>query len=324
MDKHVFVSYKHEDVDFAENLISRIKEAGFTAWQDTDKLHPGEDWRAGIDQAIKSAFALIVIMTPEAKSSEYVTYEWSFAWGAGVKVIPVVLKHTELHPRLEALQYLDFTNLSARPWGKLINALKDASTQTSSTASPSPDISPQIIEAAKLLVAAAIDQMKAVESTPGLVPESKGATATPHGINGTRETAERIRQLITPRVSEQLDRALVLWVDDRPTNNTYERHALEALGIRFDISTSTQDALQLLRQQKYDAIISDMGRPPDPRAGYTLLKKVQEMGMTIPFIIYAGSRSPEHIAEARSNGAIGTTNDPQELFEMVVTAIKNG
>jgi len=67
-----------------------------------------------------------------------------------------------------------------------------------------------------------------------------------------------------------------------------------------------------------------MGRPPDPQAGYTLLEKIKERQINTPFIIYAGSRSPEHVAEARKRGAIGTTNNPQELFEMVVDAIKNG
>lgn len=79
-----------------------------------------------IDLAIKDAFALIVIMTPEAKASEYVTYEWAFAWGVGVKVIPIMLKTTPLHPRLEALQYLDFTNLKTRPWERLIEEVKGA------------------------------------------------------------------------------------------------------------------------------------------------------------------------------------------------------
>jgi hypothetical protein len=65
-------------------------------------------------------------MTPEAKASEYVTYEWAFAWGAGIKVIPVLLKRTELHPRLESLQYLDFTNRTARPWDALIELLGEA------------------------------------------------------------------------------------------------------------------------------------------------------------------------------------------------------
>ena len=128
MEKHIFISYQHEDGDFAEILINRVEKAGYVAWVDTDKLPPGEDWRSEIDQAIKSAFALIVIMTPEAKASEYITYEWAFAWGAGVKVIPLVLKHTLLHPRLDALQNLDFSNRISRPWDKLIEVIKTAVT----------------------------------------------------------------------------------------------------------------------------------------------------------------------------------------------------
>src|SRR6516162_32042 len=122
---NVFVSYKHEDVDFAENVMGRLKEAGFQTWTD-HKIEAGEEWRTAIDLSIKNSFALIVIMTPEAKASEYVTYEWAFAWGCGVPVIPVMYKKSELHPRLESLQYLDFTNHNHRPWNDLMEALQEA------------------------------------------------------------------------------------------------------------------------------------------------------------------------------------------------------
>ncbi len=62
-------------------------------------------------------------MSPDAKASEYVTYEWAFAWGCGIKVIPVMYRKTELHPRLGALQYLDFTG-RIRPWDSLMKTLK--------------------------------------------------------------------------------------------------------------------------------------------------------------------------------------------------------
>jgi hypothetical protein len=124
--QHVFISYKQEDLDFAENVINKLEKEGFTTWAD-NKIGIGEEWRTMIDLAIKNAFALIVIMTPEAKASEYVTYEWAFAWGVGIKVIPIMLRPTPLHPRLEALQYLDFTNLKSRPWEKLIEEVKAAS-----------------------------------------------------------------------------------------------------------------------------------------------------------------------------------------------------
>ena len=131
MERHIFICYQHEDSDFAQVLINQIEKAGFHTWIDDNHLQVGEDWRTGIDQAIKDAFALIVIMSPKAKASEYVTYEWAFAWGARVKVIPVLYKETPLHPRLDALQYLNFTDRVVRPWDTLINTLTILATTSS-------------------------------------------------------------------------------------------------------------------------------------------------------------------------------------------------
>lgn len=119
----VFLSYKHDDGDFAQILRDRIEKAGFAGWID-DNLQAGEDWREMIDRAIRESMALIVVLSPDAVASEYVTYEWAFALGAGVPVIPVMLKPTPLHPRLDELQFLDFTNRRARPWDLLLERLE--------------------------------------------------------------------------------------------------------------------------------------------------------------------------------------------------------
>jgi hypothetical protein len=120
---HLFVSHAREDGDFAELLKLRLEREGHDAWIDTDRLDPGLDWRTEIDQAIKDASALLAIMSPDGRASEYVTYEWAFAWGNGTKVIPIMLRQTPLHPRLATLQYLDFTNRNARPWRRLLELL---------------------------------------------------------------------------------------------------------------------------------------------------------------------------------------------------------
>ncbi|MEY4517534.1 MAG: hypothetical protein RLZZ499_133, partial [Cyanobacteriota bacterium] len=131
-----------------------------------------------------------------------------------------------------------------------------------------------------------------------------------------------VSRVFHPRVIGRLMNKKILWVDDRPNNNFYPRRALEALGIQVTISTSTQDALEKLRQDNYDVVISDMGRPPDDRAGYILLDEIQKMGISIPFIIYAaGSNLPEHKAKARKKGAYGSTNLVTELFELVISSI---
>lgn len=115
---------------------------------------------------------------------------------------------------------------------------------------------------------------------------------------------------------------IVLWVDDIPSNNRHERVAMEALGITFVLSTNTDDALKKLDAKKFDAIISDMSRPPDDRAGYTLLDTIRGRGDETPFVIYTSIRGPEQFDEAVEHGAVGSTNRTSELINMVVTALK--
>ena len=145
-----------------------------------------------------------------------------------------------------------------------------------------------------------------------------------HAEVKTREVLDIASKAATAQTVQQVAGARVLWVDDNPANNVYEKRALEALGIQFTLSTSTEDALEKLRSDSYDVIISDMGRPPDRQAGYTLLGELRKRNILTPFIIYAGSNRPEHKAETIRRGGFGTTNNPQELFGLVINAIQNG
>lgn len=124
-----FISHSREDGDFADLLKLRIEQEGYSAWVYTQRLRAGEDWRTETDEAIRQASGLIAVMTPSARKSEYVTYEWAFAWGVGVRIIPIVLRPTSLHPRLETLQTLDFTNRATRPWGDLLTVLDETRRQ---------------------------------------------------------------------------------------------------------------------------------------------------------------------------------------------------
>ena len=169
----------------------------------------------------------------------------------------------------------------------------------------------QQVEAAALLGAASVSKSSDA-SVSNLPPDEKRV----------REIANVVDEAVKPRAIRQLAEASVLWVDDNPSNNVYERQAMEALGIHFTISTSTSDALERLRSHRYDVVISDMGRPPDNQAGYILLAEKQKLGDETPFIIYAGSNAPGHRALARQRGAIGSTNQPQELFQLVLAAIQ--
>ena len=116
----------------------------------------------------------------------------------------------------------------------------------------------------------------------------------------------------------------ILWVDDRPENNVYERQAFEEQGLHFKLALSTEEALQILKHEKFAVIISDMGRKEGPEEGYVLLDELRKSGNKTPFVIYAGSNLPEHKKMARERGAIGSTNRAQELFQLVMGAVQNG
>jgi len=113
----------------------------------------------------------------------------------------------------------------------------------------------------------------------------------------------------------------ILWVDDRPDNNLYERQALETIGFNFDLALSTTEALSLFSKKQYIAIISDMGRREGPKEGYVLLREIRKINKQIPFFIYAGSNLLVHKIEAQEKGAQGSTNIASELFDLILSHI---
>ncbi|MGH2354539.1 MAG: response regulator [Chloroflexota bacterium] len=172
----------------------------------------------------------------------------------------------------------------------------------------------QQIEAAAALGAAA-----AKRQAPGAEPQQGG---TPAPDAATREIADIVSEATRPRAARRLAGASVLWVDDRPENNTYERRALEALGLAITLSRSTDDALEKLPAGRFDVVITDMGRPGDRQAGYTLLEALRRAGSRVPVIIYSSSGTPEERAQARQRGAFGRASGPQDLIQLVVSAIQ--
>lgn len=123
---HVFISYAPENFEYAEEVKRRLEKAGLTIWADMtapESVSEGKNWRQEIDDAIRGAFALVAVMTPQATAFDYMTYEWTFALGVGVNVIPLVFEPTDLPPRLRGLNAQDFAK-RRRPWEQLLNLLK--------------------------------------------------------------------------------------------------------------------------------------------------------------------------------------------------------
>jgi CheY-like chemotaxis protein len=310
-----FICYAHENDAFARLAEMMLKQAGYDVWLDDRKVRVGQEWRKAIDDGIATSDVLLVVITPESCHSKYVTYEWAYALGRGIKVIPLLLEQCEPHPRLAALQHLDFTSKKAMPWERLFHELDSAQAAPEAKAS-SDRVGDMTAAQLQAMITGALSLANASAKTGVTV-------AAPEDISrAARSVVDVMRRVKhTTATTPPVEQKHILWVDDRPDNNTYERDAFESIGLTFTLARSTAEALQVLAKDRFAAIISDMGRAEGPREGYVLLDKLRRTGNETPFFIYAGSNAPEHKREAADRGAQGSTNNPQELFELVTRTI---
>lgn len=124
----VFISYSRDDEDRALSLQSRLANFGFELFVDTEGIDVGARWRAKRLEALDRAFAVLVICTKRSIESREVIFEWSYALGHGLLVVPLLYeKDLVLHSQLEELQALDFSHVRRRPWGDLAEFLRRAS-----------------------------------------------------------------------------------------------------------------------------------------------------------------------------------------------------
>ncbi len=123
---HIFISYARKDgTKFKELLRDQLRKNGFTQWIDTEQILAGDNWPKKIDDALRDSFTLILVLTTGAIESIHVTYEWMFALGRGIRVIPLKCLdlEKEMHPRLKDYSYEEFVDPKHDDWNKLIDLL---------------------------------------------------------------------------------------------------------------------------------------------------------------------------------------------------------
>lgn len=93
--KHVFLSYSRKNLDVMQKVRDQMRTSGLRVWTD-EALEPGTtSWMAAIENALESAACLVVILSPDAKSSRYVREEMNYAEAHDVRIFPVLAAGTE-------------------------------------------------------------------------------------------------------------------------------------------------------------------------------------------------------------------------------------
>jgi DNA-binding response OmpR family regulator len=116
----------------------------------------------------------------------------------------------------------------------------------------------------------------------------------------------------------------ILVVDDELQFLELTRMFLEkGRGITVYTATSGDMALEMLKERKYDAIISDYAMPG--MNGIDFMKHVRAMGDDTPFIIFTGRGREDVVIDALNFGAdlyVEKGSDPGSQFSEILSRIK--
>jgi DNA-binding response OmpR family regulator len=112
--------------------------------------------------------------------------------------------------------------------------------------------------------------------------------------------------------------ATILWVDDNPRNNALDVQYLRSRRVAVHLAPSSADAEHLLAINRYDLIISDLGRGEDRLAGIKFADRARARGLDIPIMIYT-MRPPDPARQraqrdlVAASGATHLALTPQEV-----------
>ncbi len=97
----VFLSHALADEASAAELAKHLTKDGLEVWRASEQVLPGSNFAEEIGKALRSADAMVVLVSPDAAKSEWLQHEISFAISEPSfrnRVVPVILKASSQMP----------------------------------------------------------------------------------------------------------------------------------------------------------------------------------------------------------------------------------
>jgi CheY-like chemotaxis protein len=311
-----FISHSFENKPEFENIADALVQRDVEFWNPAE-IRPGASLREQLREAVARCELCIFVATRHSVGSSWCGAELGAFWGAGK---PIIVYLAEASLKEDELPQIVQGDVWERKIARIADRAKDITTKPSVARGTGPalrdsSVSQLTVEQLEQMIIGAVS-LAAATTKDGPKPatfDEVGAAA--------RDVAGKLLIGFQSSRSVRTDLAKdwhnkILWVDDRPNNNVYERQAMESMGLQFTLALSTAEAMEILRTRRFAAIISDMGRKEGPTEGYVLLEALRAQDKSTPFFIYAGSNAPEYQREAALRGAQGSTNIAGDLIEM--------
>jgi CheY-like chemotaxis protein len=121
----------------------------------------------------------------------------------------------------------------------------------------------------------------------------------------------------------RLSNIRIVIVDDHADTRNLLRLFLEHCGAQPTVASNGQEALELIKKERPDIVISDLAMPH--MDGYELMEKVQELEEEIgslPSIACSAYARAEDRARTRKAGFNAHLEKPVDLDQLVITILK--
>lgn len=130
MTYQVFVSYSRTDSDIMKRVCKHLRRLQLTLWTDENLVPGTQSWSKTIGTALEGSKCLIVLLSPDAKSSDWVDREINYAHSnVQIPIFPILVrgdKKNSIPFMLAHTQYVDIRTQFEEPLTKLSNAIKQA------------------------------------------------------------------------------------------------------------------------------------------------------------------------------------------------------
>lgn len=124
---HIFISYSHKDTETMQKIKQKLHNAGLDTWADENITVGTPIWQNAIAQAIETASSLLVLLSPNAKSSEWVQREINYSTTHNKPIIAMMIEGTEATSipfSLIGSQYVDVRENLDAGMAKILPILK--------------------------------------------------------------------------------------------------------------------------------------------------------------------------------------------------------
>jgi len=123
----VFISYKKEDFEIADRMVTALRGEGISVWWD-DGLTPKEAWDTTIEQALSAAATVLVLWSPRSVASDWVRREAHYGQDRG-KLVPVIVETCTIPIAFSLNQTVNLAGWNGdrqnRQWRKLLTWITD-------------------------------------------------------------------------------------------------------------------------------------------------------------------------------------------------------